>query len=183
MKPTRDMDELCYSFIYDTSWLCDFEVATDELCGHVGMSFVALQHDMPDLAADLDRLQPLVFHANGSVRGQMALTEDDVVWLKQCLSRYRNEVQGVVHGFVLPRGEFPVPYLHLGRSAAKKAIRALVRVEQEGREVPPIVVRFCNVVCNALFAMTLVINHRRQVREVPFTSLSYQVKTSLPDHP
>ena len=178
MKPSRDIDELCYSFIYDTSWLCDFEVATDELCGHIGMSQVAMQHEMPDLAADLNILQPLIFHANGSVRGQLALNEEDVEWLKGCLNRYRQEVDGAVRGFVLPRGDLPIPYLHLARSASKKAIRALVRVEQEGREVPSIVVRFCNVVCNALFAMTLVINHRRKIKEVPFVSLSYKSKTS-----
>jgi ATP:cob(I)alamin adenosyltransferase len=176
MKPSRDLDELCYSYIYDTTWLCDYEVATDELCGHVGMSYELLKNEMPDLASDLDRLQPLIFHANGSVRGQIAITEDDIALLKDCLNRYRQEVQGLVRGFVLPRGALPIPYLHLGRSAAKKSIRALVRLEQEGKEIPQIVSRFCNIVCNLLFAMTLVINHRRHLTEVPFESLSYKVK-------
>eukprot|EP01032_Pedospumella_encystans_P016551 gene16551-18881_t len=88
------------------------------------MACVALARDMPDLAADLDWLQPLVFHLNGSVRGKMAVTEADIDQLKACLQRYRVEVAGAVKGFVLPR----------------------------------------------------VINHRRQVTEMPFESLSYTIK-------
>ena len=40
MKAQRN-DELCccYPFIYETSSLCDFEVITDELCGHIGAAF------------------------------------------------------------------------------------------------------------------------------------------------
>lgn len=173
MKPTKDLDELCYSFIYDTSHLCDFEVATDELCGHIGAALSLLPPGMNDIAADLDRLQPLAFHANGSVRGRLALEESDLAWLKGRLGAYRQESQGSVTGFILPRGDGPVPALHLGRSAAKKAIRALVRVEQEGRRIPMIVPRFCNLVCNFLFALTIVINRRCARVETPFVSKSY----------
>lgn len=200
MKQGKDLDEVCYSHIYEPSYLCDFEVATDELCGHIGMALSQLQGemnellnmtdmadmvDMPevadmfempeltDLMADLERLQPLAFHANGSVRGRMALAESDLTWLKSRLHAYRAELGGRDRGFVLPRGDAPVPALHLGRSAAKKAIRALVRYEQEGGEVPMIVPRFCNLVCNYLFTLSLVINHRRGLEEIPFVSKSY----------
>jgi len=176
MKPSKDFDELCYSFIYETSHLCDFEVATDELCGHIGMAYSALIDEMPDLAQDLDRLQPLAFHANGSIRGKLALEESDLQWLKEKLSSYREETKGRVKHFVLPRGASPIPHLHSGRSAAKKAIRALVRVEQEGKDIPFIVPRFCNLVCNVLFALTVVINKRRGVEEVEFESKSYKIK-------
>ena len=131
---------------------------------------------MPDLAQDLDRLQPLAFHANGSIRGKLALDESDLQWLRDRLAAYREETQGRVKHFVLPRGALPIPHLHSGRSAAKKAIRSLVRVEQEGRDIPFIVPRFCNLVCNVLFALTVVINKRRGVEEVEFESKSYRLK-------
>ena len=35
-------DEICYPFLYETSWLCDFEVATDELCGLIGSALSLL---------------------------------------------------------------------------------------------------------------------------------------------
>lgn len=173
MKPGRNRDELCYPFIYETSYLCDFEVATDELCGHIGAVLSLLPPDMADLATDLDRLQPLAFHINGSLRGRLAVEETDIGWLQTRLNHYREEVRDRINGFVLPRGQQPVPHLHLARSAAKKAVRLMVRIEQEGREIPMVLPRLCNMMCNFFFVLTLVINKRLDVDEVPFISKSY----------
>ena len=48
-----------------------------------------------------------------------------------------------------------------------------MRVEQEGRPVPDVLPRLCNVLCNLFFVMTLVVNLRRGVQEVGFVSKSY----------
>lgn len=176
MKPGPIRDECCYPFIYEISHLCDYEVVTDELCGHLGAALSLLpeaQTTMRDIADDLDRLQPLAFHANGSIRGRLALEEGDIDWLRARLAHYRDELDGSINGFVLPRGAAPVPQLHLARSAAKKAIRALVRVEQEGRGIPSVVPRWLNLVCNFCFVLALVVNRRRGVVEVAFASKSY----------
>jgi len=173
IKPSSNLDELCYPFIHETSCLCDFEVVTDELCTLIGMALSATPADMPDLSADLDRLQPLAFHLNGSIRGRLAVEESDLEWLGSRLHHYRDEVADRLQGFVLPRGTAPVPQLHQARSTAKKAIRALVRVDQEGLEVPAILPRLCNLMCNFFFILTLVVNKRRRLTEVPFTSKSY----------
>jgi len=174
MKAQRN-DELCccYPFIYETSSLCDFEVITDELCGHIGAAFSLLPDGMTDIAADLDRIQPLAFHVNGSIRGHLAIEEADLVWLQQRLSHYQEEVDERLRSFVLPRGIPPVPQLHMARSAAKKAIRLMVRIEQEGREIPMVLPRMCNLMCNFFFTLTLVINKRRGIDEIPFASKSY----------
>lgn len=175
MKAQRNGDELCccYPFIYETSSLCDFEVVTDELCGHIGAAFSLLPDDMPDIAADLDRVQPLAFHVNGSIRGQLAIEEADLAWLQQRLVHYRQEVDERLRNFVLPRGTQPIPQLHMARSAAKKAIRLMVRLEQEGKEIPMVLPRMCNLMCNFFFTLTLVINKRRGLDEPPFVSKSY----------
>jgi len=173
MKPGKNLDELCYPFIYETSSLCDFEVVTDELCGHIGAVLSLLPTEMSDIVQDLDRLQPLAFHVNGSLRGRLAIGEDDIRWLNERLVHYRAEIGDRINGFVLPRGDVPVPQLHLARSAAKKAIRAMVRVEQEGKTVPMELPRLCNLMCNFFFTLTLVINQRRGFRETLFVSKSY----------
>ncbi len=173
MKPGRKRDELCYPFIYETSCLCDFEVVTDELCGHIGAILSLLPAGMDDIAADLDHLQPLAFHVNGSIRGRLAVEEADIQWLQARLDHYRAEARDRIDGFVLPRGQQPIPHLHLARSAAKKAVRALVRVEQEGKAVPMVLPRLCNLMCNFFFVLTLVINRRSGVDETPFVSKSY----------
>ena len=173
MKPGKDINELCYPFIYETSALCDFEVVTDELCGHIGAALSHLPEGMDDIAQDLDRLQPLAFHVNGSIRGRLAVTEGDLQWLNQRLSCYQDEVRDRIAGFVLPRGTAPVSQLHLARSAAKKAIRCMVRIEQEGKTIPMELPRMCNLMCNFCFTLTLVINKRRGLDEAPFISKSY----------
>lgn len=173
MKSGRNLDELCYPFIYETSYLCDFEVSTDELCGHIGAVLSLLPPEFADIANDLEQLQPLAFHINGSLRGRLAVEEADIAWLQTRLNHYRAEVADRLHGFVLPRGQQPVPHLHLARSAAKKAVRLMVRVEQEGREIPMVLPRLCNMLCNFFFVLTLVINQRRGDVETSFISKSY----------
>ncbi len=173
MKPGKNRDELCYPFIYESSYLCDFEVITDELAAQIGAAWSLVPDNMQDIAADLDRLQALAFHLNGSIRGRLAIEEADIDCLKQRLHTYLQEVQDRLGGFVLPRGTAPIPQLHQARSNAKKAIRAMVRVEQEGRNIPDVLPRLCNLMCNFFFILTLAINKRRGIQEVPFISKSY----------
>jgi cob(I)alamin adenosyltransferase len=177
LKLSKNLDEVCYPFIQETSALCDFEVVTDELCALIGGVLAYLPDDMPDLHADLEQLQPLAFHVNGSVRGRLAIDEDDLSWLSARMAHYREEVSERLQGFVLPRGHAPVPQLHQARSVAKKAIRALVRVDQEGIEVPLVLPRMCNLMCNFFFVLTLVVNQRRGFEETYFASKSYGKST------
>lgn len=176
MKLSKNWDEVCYPFICETSYLCDFEVTTDELCALIGSAIAATPDALSDLRSDLEQIQPLAFHINGSIRGKLAVDEADLAWLLQRLAYYVAQAGERMHAFVLPRGAAPVPQLHQARSAAKKAIRCMVRVEQEGREIPELLPRMCNVLCNLFFAMTLTINQRRGVVEVPFISKSYKVR-------
>lgn len=176
MKLSKNFDEVCYPFICETSYLCDFEVTTDELCALIGSALEATPVEFADLRLDLERIQPLAFHINGSIRGKLAVEEADLDWLKERLHYYSAQAGERMHAFVLPRGAAPVPQLHQARSAAKKAIRCMVRVEQEGRDIPDILQRMCNVLCNLFFAMTLAVNQRRGVTEVPFVSKSYKVR-------
>jgi len=173
LKKSKSRDELCYPFIYEVSYLCDFEVATDELCNHIGAIIGLIPETSNDIANDLDQLQPLIYHLNGSIRGRLAIAENDQQWLLERYHHYQNEVEGKIDGFVLPRGPAPSPQLHLARSAAKKAIRLMVRIDQEQIELPDILHRFCNLLCNFFFVLALCINHRAGFTEQPFTSKSY----------
>ena len=173
LKLSKHLDEVCYPFIQDASVLCDYEVLTDELCALIGTVLAYLPEQAHDLRVDLEQLQPLAFHANGSVRGRLAIVEADLGWLNGRLNHYQQEVSERLQGFVLPRGLPPVPQLHQARSVSKKAIRALVRVDQEGIEVPLILPRLLNMMCNFFFVLTLVVNQRRGLNEVIFRSKSY----------
>ena len=132
-----------------------------------------LDGDHADLAADLAHLQPLCWHVNGSVRGKLAIVEDDMNWLHHRYDHYREEIDGMRQGFVLPRGSILTMQFHLARSSAKKTIRALVRLEEHGVNVPAILGRFCNLLCNLFFVIAGVINQREANTEPPFESKSY----------
>ncbi len=173
LKQPRSRDELCYPFIYETSSLCDFEVATDELCSHIGAIITLLPEKSRDISRDLEQLQPLIYHLNGSIRGRLAIDEADLKWLLARYHNYQQAIAGKIDGFVLPRGPQPSPQLHLARSAAKKAIRLMVRIDKEGIEVPDILHRFCNLLCNFFFVVALCLNQRAGFTEQPFISKSY----------
>ncbi len=173
MAISRKLHELCYPYIHDHGYLCDFEVVTDELCSQVGMILALLGGNYPDLQHDLERLQPLCWHVNGSVRGRLAILEKDLEWLHERYTHYRAEIEGQRTGFVLPRGSVLAMQLHLSRSSAKKAIRVMIRLEEEGVHVPEILRRFCNLMCNLFFVLAGVVNLREGTEEPAFVSKSY----------
>ena len=175
LKRSGDLDELCYPFIYETSYVCDYEVATDELCSHVGNMLAVLDDRFDEMRSDLCRLHPVIYHLNGSIRGRLAVSEDDMDWLKGRLHAYRERVEHKIDGFVLPRGNHQAMPFHQARSAAKKAIRIMVRIDQEGKPVEPVLHRFCNLLCNFFFVLALCINDANGFKEIPFQSRSYGV--------
>lgn len=173
LKASGKIHELCYPFIHEASSLCDYEVITDELCTQIGMAVSASEPDFPELAKTLADIQPLAFHLNGSVRGKLAISEIDIERVTAIYHHYCELAAPLPQEFILPRGTAPVPQLHACRSNAKKAIRALVRVDGEGKTVNPLLPRLLNLLCNLFFIMTLWVNRERELTEIPFKSLSY----------
>ncbi|WP_299731742.1 cobalamin adenosyltransferase [uncultured Endozoicomonas sp.] len=178
LKYSGDIRELCYPFIYEESPLCDYEIITDELCATLGGVISELENDerFADIYDFLDKLQPRIFHMNGSIRGKQAIFEEQIQWLAEHFDHYQKEIAGQLNGFVLPRGGRPVQLLHSCRSLSKKAVRALVNVDKHGIKVPDELHRFGNMLCNLFFRLTVVINRRLGVVEPEYESLSYILK-------
>ncbi|WP_344960191.1 ATP--cob(I)alamin adenosyltransferase [Zobellella aerophila] len=172
-KKPEDLREWCYPFIFETRLTCDYEILTDELCCHIGVVLSLLPAGFDEIRADLERLQPLIYHLNGSVRGKNGIFEQDIVWLKDRYSHYQQATSGRVNGFVLPRGPAPVPQLHLCRCTGKKIVRMLVRLEEEGRRFDETLPRFANVLANFFFVLTVFIKARLGTEEVPYISINY----------
>lgn len=172
-KKPEDLREWCYPFIFETRLTCDYEILTDELCCHIGVVLSQLPDGFDDIRTDLERLQPLIYNLNGSVRGKNGIFEQDIGWLKDRYSHYQQATEGRVTGFVLPRGPAPVPQLHLCRCTGKKIVRMLVRLEQEGRSFDEILPRFANVLANFFFVLTVYLKMRLGVTEVPYISINY----------
>lgn len=173
LSRSKDLDALCYPFIYEQGYLCDYEVVTDELCSQVGYILAAMDDCLAEVKADLSRLQPMIYHLNGSIRGRLAIHQVDLDWLKARYQYYRAQLQEQLGGFILPRGNDLAMRCHLARSGAKKAIRLMLRIDQEGIPVADELHHFCNLLCNYFFVLAVYINKANGYEELPFVSLSY----------
>ena len=176
LSKTRDLRELCYPFIFERKLTCDYEILTDELCCQIGAVLAQLPPQFLDVQADLQALQPLIYHLNGSVRGKNGIFEENLDWLKSRYDHYLMASGERVHGFVLPQGPQPVPMLHLCRCSAKKVVRMLVRLDEAGIRVPPELPRFANLLANFFFVLTVYLKAQLDVVEVPYRSINYPTK-------
>ncbi|MGR5133671.1 ATP:cob(I)alamin adenosyltransferase [Vibrio alfacsensis] len=169
---SKELGEICYPFIYEDSPVCDFEIAADELCSRIGL---VLTMELDDFSRNiLTRLQPNIYHVNGSVRGQLAITEVEVDELKADYDAIKTRIGGGFKGFVLPGGHPTSSQLHLCRCQAKKIVRALVAVEHSGKKQPdPILFRYSNLVANVLYSLASYVNDFYLVAETEFVSRSY----------
>lgn len=183
LRPKSNIDELCYPYIYEDSLLCDYEILTDDLTRMVGWAINDLDvlrrlytenTELKKLEDQLNWILPLCFHLNGSIRGKLAITEEDH---QQLLDNYRNLktiTKKSISGFVLPGGVSPVGVLNKCSSMCKQAVRLMVKIHnEEQKEVAEILPKFANLLCNYFFTSTVLINQITGFKETPFISKSY----------
>ena len=85
--PKKDMRFLCYPYMRETSCMVDFEIRTDSLAARIGLA-ASLTQTYSEVYADLMHLAKMAYHLNGSVRGQLAITEEDLKWLCEIYDFY-----------------------------------------------------------------------------------------------
>ena len=159
----------------EKSCLVDYEIRTDSLTTSIGAVIPLLTEREQVIIDDLRSIQPLCYHVNGSVRGKLAITEDDLRWLSQRYDYYVEQAGEVVKQFVLPQGSNAACALHRARSEAKKSYRALHKVSEE-REVPDILFQFLGLLANVCSVMAVYVNKLNGIQEIPFVSKSYPVR-------
>lgn len=157
--------------------LVDYEIRTDSLTTRIGAVLPTLVKDDKGtiVLEDLQIIQPLAYHVNGSVRGKLAITSDDLKWLSGRYDFYVSHVEDVIQQFLLPGGIESAARLHICRSEAKKSYRALHKVSEE-RDVPEILFDFLGLLANVLFVMAVYMNKQHSYNEIPFISKSYPSK-------
>jgi ATP:cob(I)alamin adenosyltransferase len=168
---TKDIDEMCYPYIFEDSPLCDFEILTDELCTYIGLALSQIEQQLVNEA--LGWLQPKIFDLNGSIRGKCAIDEQDIAQLKHYYHFFKSKVTDNNTRFVLPRGVGPTALLHQCRSLSKKVTRQLVLIDKANIEVPQTLPRFTNMLVNFLFAMTRFLNQLQGIDEPEYVSNCY----------
>ena len=173
----KDIRYSCYPFMREKSSCVDYEIRTDSLTTRIGAVVPTLVDDDKGAVVleDLRIIHPLCYHVNGSVRGKLAITEEDLNWLSARYDFYVSHVEETVHQFLLPQGVESAVRLHICRSEAKKSYRALHKVSEE-RDVPEILFDFLGLLANVLFVMAVYMNKQHQCEEIPFISKSYPMK-------
>jgi len=182
MKESGDLDlkkdarYSCYPFMREKASTVDFEIRTDSLTTHIGVALAAVKKETVEVVADdLLAILPMAYHVNGSVRGKLAVTEDDLTWLSDRYDFYVSHVKDEIQNFVLPQGIEAATTLHLCRSEAKKSYRVLHKVSEE-REVPAILFDYLGLLANVFFVMAVYMNQHAGIAEIPFISKSYPMK-------
>lgn len=173
----KDIRYSCYPFMREKSSCVDYEIRTDSLTTRIGAVIPTLVGDERGqlVLDDLRIIQPLAYHVNGSVRGKLAITEDDLQWLSNRYDFYVSEVKESIQQFLLPQGVESAARLHICRSEAKKSYRALHKVSEE-RDVPEILFDFLGLLANVLFVMAVYMNKQHEYNEIVFISKSYPMK-------
>lgn len=172
-RKSKNRKEICYPFIYESALTCDYEIHTDELCSLVGMVLAQLPDTFDDVLTDLETLQPMIYHLNGSVRGKNGVFEEDLQWLHSRYDFYNEQSQGRISRFVLPRGPQVVMVLHQCRTSAKKTVRLLHRLDESGVSFEAVLPRFANLMANFFFVLTVYIKMKLNVAEIDYISINY----------
>ncbi len=172
----KDARYSCYPFMREKVSTVDYEIRTDSLTTHVGVALAAVKKETVEVVAgDLLAILPMAYHVNGSVRGKLAVTDEDLAWLSNRYDFYVEHVREEIQNFVLPQGTEAAAALHLCRSEAKKSYRVLHKVSEE-REVPAILFDYLGLLANVFFVMAVYMNQQAGIAEIPFISKSYPMK-------
>ncbi|MCC2832293.1 MAG: ATP:cob(I)alamin adenosyltransferase [Clostridium sp.] len=159
--------EYCaYPFLKEESNLCDYEIATDRLAS---MLSVARHHIRHIPQEDLLQLMEMIYHANGSIRGNCAIRDIELQKLNILYARYSMHMDH----FVLPDGCIGASYLHVLRAETKAVIRIMHRIQQEGKTVEAVLFDFMNLLSNTFFMLCLYENKHDGFLEREFISRSY----------
>lgn len=163
-----------YPFMREESCLVDYEIRTDSMTTQIGYAMAVLEKEKgtEEIVGILRQIQPLAYHVNGSVRGRLSITAEDLAWLDGIYDEFTARAGEAIKQFVLPQGSLGASALHICRSEAKKSYRALHKVSEE-REVPEILFQFLGLLANVFFVLSIEANKLQNVEEIVFVSKAY----------
>ena len=172
IKQKYRTDFISYPFLKEEFGSCDHELLTDKLSSELALISTKL-NDYPREKELIDLLVSQIYHVNGSIRGNLAITEEDVLFLHSKYIFYKEEVKDLVNGFLLPTGNEIGCLLHLARCSGKHVVRNMHKTERAGLLIDSKLYDFMNVFSNLMFVLALYINKCENYTEKKFVSKSY----------
>lgn len=165
----KNIDLISYPFLNEDIGAVDHEVMTDYLSSILGR---ILSMDTP-LKEETFWLMDRVLHLNGSIRGKLAITNEDIEQGLAFMTKYKELNKDRISTFVYPTGHPLACEYHVARGIAKRVCRNMYILKNRGITFDPILLDFSNLITNLLFVFSLEINRLHNVEEKPFISKSY----------
>jgi len=144
----------------------------DELNSYIGLCRDLLQVVLP--VTILQEVQDRLFTIGSSLACDPEkepkmkipdLKEEDINLLEKEIDQM-NEILPDMKHFILPGGHVTVSQLHIARCVCRRAERACVRLEAEGQEVEPIVIKYINRLSDYLFVLARFAGHQLNIGEI-----------------
>jgi cob(I)alamin adenosyltransferase len=95
------------------------------------------------------------------------LKEEDVCLLENEIDKM-NESIPPMKSFILPGGHPVVSHLHIARCICRRGERCCVKLELEGEEVQPIVIKYLNRLSDYLFVLARFTARQLKAEEIPW---------------
>lgn len=95
------------------------------------------------------------------------LMESDIVFLESEIDRM-NEALPPMKNFILPGGDPATSHLHVARCICRRAERCCVRMETEGIETEPIIIKYLNRLSDHLFMLARYTAQKAGAEEIPW---------------
>ncbi|HEY4334641.1 MAG TPA: cob(I)yrinic acid a,c-diamide adenosyltransferase [Puia sp.] len=154
----------------------------DELNSFIGLlgdHLVAETHANPSLSTETERLREIqdrLFTIGASLACDPEkepkfaipdLKEADIQLLEKAIDAMDAELPPM-KSFILPGGHPAISVAHIGRCVARRAERCVVRLQEEGSAVEPLVLQYLNRLSDYLFQLARFIGHKLAVPEIPW---------------
>ncbi|HKP57827.1 MAG TPA: cob(I)yrinic acid a,c-diamide adenosyltransferase [Polyangiales bacterium] len=145
----------------------------DELNSHLGV--VCAHTSDAKLAGRLREIQAELFSLGAELAknpdkdvdlGVPGVAETDIERLERDIDTFETELTPL-KTFILPGGSPSAAFLHVARTACRRAERAVVTL-LDSEPVRPELLRYLNRLSDLLFVMARVANHRANVVDVPW---------------
>ena len=95
------------------------------------------------------------------------LEEKDVALLEKEIDTM-NESLPPMKSFILPGGHVTVSHIHIARCVCRRAERCCVRLEMEGNELEPVIIKYLNRLSDYLFVLARYASMLLKSEEIPW---------------
>ncbi|MGL5414377.1 MAG: hypothetical protein ACRDAU_01820 [Clostridium sp.] len=165
----KNIDLISYPFLNENFGPVDHEVMTDYLSSILGR---ILSLDTP-LYNETFWMMDRVLHLNGSIRGKLAITQEDLDYGLNLIQKLKALNKDRISSFVYPTGHPIACEYHVARGVSKQICRQLYLLKKANDNIPTILIDFSNLITNLLFVFSLEVNRQNNIEEKVFISKSY----------